>query len=447
MKGDYPQFQKSYSHEDLIEHFLLDGREREFIAQFRGDANRHGYAILLKSLQYLGYFPQHIKEVPDQIKLFIAKQLDLTGNPGEQYLWETRTRDNHFAWIRQQTGFRFPQAQDKEDLENWLRQEGTLEAITFADLFECAVQRLNHLRIELPSEKELQRIVNAALNGFFSNVHNKITQQLDGTIRKAVDGLLTVSEGETFSTFEKLKASVSKPSVKNLQEEMTKLQQLRSVGISKEHLMNVPFDVQKLLKRRANNETASEMRNHPDDIRYGLMACFISVRTIEVIDNIVRMFVDLIHRIDVRAEKQRDNELLKDLIRVEGKNQVLFRLAEVIMKNPDGTIREVIFPVVKPETFHNLIAEKEASGPQYQRIHKRFMKEKYSRHYRQVLPSVLENLTFRSSNRFQPIIEALAVIKQYIRTPYKYFPVEVPIDGIITESWMPMVIENGSQIL
>ncbi len=442
MKGDYPQFQKSYSHEDLIEHFLLDERDREFITQFRRDTNRHGYAILLKSLQYLGYFPQHIDEVPDQIKVFIAKQLDLTGNPSEQYLWETRTRDNHFAWIRQQTGFRFSQAQDKEDLENWLRQEGTLDAITFADLFDCAVQRLNHLRIELPSEKELQRIVNAALNGFFSDVHNKITQQLDGKIREAVDGLLAVSEGESFSTFEKLKASVSKTSVKNLQKEMTKLQQLRSMGISKEHLMNVPFDVQKLLKLRANNETASEMRNHPDDIRYGLMACFISIRTMEVIDNIVRMFIDLIHRIDVRAEKQRDNELLKDLIRVEGKNQVLFRLAEVIMKNPDGTIREVIFPVIKPETFHNLITEKEASGPQYQRIHKRFMKEKYSRHYRQMLPSVLENLTFRSSNRFQPIIEALAVIKQHIRTTYKYFPVEVPIDGIVTESWTSMVIEN-----
>jgi len=146
MKGDYPQFQKSYSHEELIEYFMLDETEREFIAQFRGDANRHGYAILLKSLQYLGYFPQHINEIPDQIKAFVAKQLDLTGNPSEQYLWETRTRDNHFTWIRQQAGFRFPQAQDKEDLENWLRYESAIESTTFADLFECAVQRFRSLR-------------------------------------------------------------------------------------------------------------------------------------------------------------------------------------------------------------------------------------------------------------------------------------------------------------
>jgi len=442
MKGDYPQFQKSYSHEELIEHFTLDEIDREFIAQLRGDANRHGAAILLKSLQHLGYFPQHINEIPNQIKAFVAKQLDLADSPSEQYLWETRTRDNHFTWIRQQTGFRFPQAQDKEDLENWLRQEGTLQAITSADLFECAVQRLRSLQIELPSEKELQRIVNAALNGFFSDVRHKITRQLDDKARKAIDGILTVPEGESFSIFEKLKGSARTSSVKNLQREIIKLQQLRSIGISKECLRDVSFEIQKLLKQRANNETASEMRNHPDEVRYGLMACFISIRTVEVIDNIVQMFIDMIHRIDVRAEKQRDDELIKDLIRVDGKNQVLFRLAEVIMNNPDGTIRDVIFPVVKPETFHNLIAEKEVNGPQYQRAYQRIMKEKYTHHYRRILPLVLENITFRSDNRFQPIIKALSVIRQYISTSYKYFPVDVPIDGIVTDSWTYMVIED-----
>jgi len=36
------------------------------------------------------------------------------------------------------------------------------------------------------------------------------------------------------------------------------------------------------------------------------------------------------------------------------------------MSNPDGTIRDVIFPVVNEETFENLVAEKKSSGPQYQ---------------------------------------------------------------------------------
>jgi len=442
MKGDYPRFQESYSHEELIEHFLMDEEEREFIAQFRGDANRHGAALLLKSVEHLGYFPRQANEIPTVVKIFIAKQLNLTGDLSIQYLWASRTRGDHLAWIRQQTGFRFPAAQYKADIENWLRCEGAPEAITFADLFERAIQRFRSLRIELPSEKELQRIVNAALNGFFSDVHKQMTHGLDRKVRKDMDELLIVPAGEAFSPFEKLKASADRPGVKNLQKEITKLQQLRSVGIVKEHLMNAPFKVQKLLKRRATNETASKMREHPEDIRYGLMACFVSIRTMEVMDDIVRMFIEMIHRVNVRSEKKRDNELLRELKRVDGKTQILFRLAEAAMDNPDGTIRDVIFPVVKAETLRNLVSEKEANGPQYRRMHRRFMKEKYTHHYGRILPLVLENLTFRSSNRFQPIIKALEVIRQYMRTSYKYFPVEVPLEGIITESWSSTVLEE-----
>jgi TnpA family transposase len=74
------------------------------------------------------------------------------------------------------------------------------------------------------------------------------------------------------------------------------------------------------------------------------------------------------------------------------------------------------------------------------------MKQKYTRHYRQMLPQVLENLTFRSSNRFQPIIEALKVIQQYLGSSYQYFPVEVPLEGIVKGSWAAMVVESvGSQ--
>ena len=43
----------------------------------------------------------------------------------------------------------------------------------------------------------------------------------------------------------------------------------------------------------------------------------------EVIDDIVQMFVKLIHRIDVRAENQRDKQLLADFSRGEGKTQIL----------------------------------------------------------------------------------------------------------------------------
>jgi TnpA family transposase len=441
MKGDYPKFSLSYSDEELIEHFTLSETDKTFITQVRGDANLHGATVLLKSLQYLGYFP-HLNEVPVDVKSFIAKQLNLVGDPSKEYPWDTRTRFNHFEWIRQYTGFRASTAQDKEDLSIWLRQEGALSAITFSDLFECAIQRLRSLYIELPSEKELTRVVNSALTGFFSDVHQQVAKRLDAQICQKIDQLLIVDDDASFSAFEKVKAPPGPVGVESLNKEIPKLHTLRDVGISIEHLMNIPFNVQKVLFRRAKNETASEMRSHPDFIRYGLMACFISIRTMEVIDNIVEIFVSIIHRIDVRAEKKRDKELLKDIKHVEGKTQILFRVAEAIMSNPDGSIRDVIFPKVKEETFRDLVAEKKASGPQYRFLHQYFMRQKYTHHYCRMLPLVLENITFRSDNRFQPLIEALAVIKQYLGTKYKYFPIEVPLEGVVTGAWSSTVLEK-----
>jgi hypothetical protein len=65
----------------------------------------------------------------------------------------------------------------------------------------------------------------------------QITQRLDDKIIENIDQLLIVPEGEAHSVFGRLKVSARRPGVKNLQGEITKLQQLRSVGISKGHMM------------------------------------------------------------------------------------------------------------------------------------------------------------------------------------------------------------------
>ena len=66
------------------------------------------------------------------------------------------------------------------------------------------------------------------------------------------------------------------------------------------------------------------------------MACFLHVRALEVTDDVTRMAIELIHRLDVRSEKQIHRQLLADLERVEGKMQILSQVAEVVVEHPDG---------------------------------------------------------------------------------------------------------------
>ena len=50
--------------------------------------------------------------------------------------------------------------------------------------------------------------------------------------------------------------------------------------------------------------------------------------------------------------------------------------------------------------------------------------------------------SFRSDNRFQPVIEALGIIQRNLATRRAYFSERVPIEGVVTSSWKEKVFEQ-----
>ena len=107
MSKAYPHFKPSYSHDELVEHFLLTPAELQFVLALRGDANRCGAALLLKLLPYLGYVPEALGQIPQAVRAFMAGQLGLLWDQSDGYPWHSSTRDHHLAQVRQFTGWRF----------------------------------------------------------------------------------------------------------------------------------------------------------------------------------------------------------------------------------------------------------------------------------------------------------------------------------------------------
>lgn len=82
------------------------------------------------------------------------------------------------------------------------------------------------------------------------------------------------------------------------------------------------------------------------------------------------LLVQIIHRISVRAERKVEKEILNDLRRVSNKYGILFNMAQKAVDNPEGIIRDVIFPVVSEQTLKDLIKEFKHTGPAYrEKIH------------------------------------------------------------------------------
>ena len=133
------------------------------------------------------------------------------------------------------------------------------------------------------------------------------------------------------------------------------------------------------------------------------------------LDELVELLIHIVHKIGVRAERKVYKELFADLMRVSGKTTLLFKIAEAADSNPDGTVRDVVFPVVGEQTLRDLVKEYHADGPAYKlRIHKT-MRGSYGRHYRQMLPDLLDALDFHTHNSAsQPVIEAVKLLRKYI---------------------------------
>ncbi len=65
-----------------------------------------------------------------------------------------------------------------------------------------------------------------------------------------------------------------------------------------------------------------------------------------VIDTLVDLLIETVHHIGARAEHRVEQDLLDDLKRVGGEQALLYRIADAAVERPDGTVREVLYPVV-----------------------------------------------------------------------------------------------------
>ena len=71
----------------MIEHFLLTPAELQLVLTCRGDANRCGMALLLKTISHLGYVPDRMPQIPEEVRAFVAGQLGLLWDSSESYSW------------------------------------------------------------------------------------------------------------------------------------------------------------------------------------------------------------------------------------------------------------------------------------------------------------------------------------------------------------------------
>jgi hypothetical protein len=248
--------------------------------------------------------------------------------------------------------------------------------------------------------------------------------------------------------FHELRADPGRATLDNLFQEIAKLERVRALQIPPDLFDDMTPTVLPAYRQRVAVEEPYELRRHAVPLRMTLLAAFCLLRGRELTDTLVDLLLELVHRLGAKAERKVEKALVEDLKRVHGKTGMLYRLAEASLEHPTGVVQEVIFPVVSEAMLRDVVTEWKATGPFY-RVHvQTVMRSSYRSHYRRMLPPLLATLEFRSNNAtHQPLIRALALLKQYLQSRIRTYPVEedVPLDGVIRDPWREAVIETDAQ--
>lgn len=60
----------------------------------------------------------------------------------------------------------------------------------------------------------------------------------------------------------------------------------------------------------------------------------------------MELLIATVHRIDARAHKKVTEELINAFKRVDGKENLLFKIAEAALSDPTGVVDQVVYPAV-----------------------------------------------------------------------------------------------------
>jgi hypothetical protein len=404
--------------------------------------------VLLKFFQYAARFPLSMQEMPTTAVAYIARQVGVPAEEFSRYDWEGRAVKYHRAQIRAFLGFREPTVQDAEELALWLSEHVLPQGHPDEHVNATAYQRLHDLGIEPPTPERLDRVLASAFSAFEERFCTETVGRLSPVTLGRLEALLSAAtEGsETAeserSPLQQLKMDPGGAGLDNALEAISKLQQLRELKLPQDLFRHVAPRLLQRYRQRAAVENAYEIRRHPSSLRYSLIAAYCWLRAQEITDDLIELLTQIIHRIGATAERRVERELIGALKRVTGKNTLLCRLAETALANPDGIIREVLFPVVDEQTLADLVKELKSTGPAYRQHVSTVMRASYSHHYRRVIPALLQALEFRSNNQMhQPVIRALDVIKEAAgRAPRFYDPEEVPLEGIVSSGWRELIL-------
>ena len=295
---------RKWNHDEIVRDWSLGSTEREWANQ-RTPANRLGFALLLKGFELEGGFPRGPHEIPSEAVEHIAAQLGVNPRDWASFDWKGRSSERQRARIRELLGFREPSGRDCQNLRAWLVTEAIDHERSETRLQDAVRARCREARIERPSTRQLSLVVTTALAKFDDGFATTTLERLSDAVRERLDALLT-TEGRPGdrAVLHTLREDPGNVSLKNIQKALARLAIIDELELPPGLFDDASSRTLQAFHDRSEVEEPYELRRHPEELRYTLLAAYCHVRGRQLTDALVDLFIATVHRVGFRAERR-----------------------------------------------------------------------------------------------------------------------------------------------
>lgn len=442
-KQNYGCFFKPPSDEDMACFFHLDDTDLELSRKKRGNHNRLGFALQLTTARYLGVMLSDPKEIPDEVIVFVAKQLDITDYTILiHYSVREPTKIEHASQIKQHFGFSdFNDFPWRFRLTRWLYVRVWLGNDRPSVLFDIAVSWLLSHKILLPGMSTLVRLIIQIRERVSSRLWSALTGMVKDPQKQKLLSTLNINTGSIITNFEWFKKGPYTISSSSLIESLRRYNKIKELGIAELGLNHIPPVKLDNLARYAINSTAYKIGRMPDNRKIATLIAFIHSIEKTALDDLLDVFDLLLSDISSTAKlkgKKQRLRTLKDL------DKAALYLASIYSK--------LILKIDHPEELAELLQNERISQsvetindlarPEHDDYHKEKI-EQYKK-VRRFLPKILQEIDFKCGPAGEAVMAGIHYLIEMEND--RSIKIEDAPTDFVTKSWQKLVFENDEKI-
>ena len=411
----YPRFKSNLTSKELREVFTLSTEERDLLNQktkIKNAVSRLGFALLLKCYQYLGR-PIQVDDINTAVKKHMAEQLSIDVNQ-DLSCYPKTTRQRHIGIIRGYLNINLNKRARRQLMKKTaLDTAATKENL--ADIINRVVEDIFRDRYELPAYQALVRLARAARTVTHYGHYYCIHQALSSNQMQFIEGILRADNDQSLTqrSWLDLKEEPKQPTDHNMKNFMAYVNQLRA--LRQQLLIDVDFIAPSRLEHlrdEAMMTDCSDMRKINKVKRYALVVIFIYMKLTSAVDDLIRVFIVWIKKIENKAKEKFKNYRLEQAGKTDDFVLLLYNMLLAVENNdtPEHKI-EAIEEQLGGKT-ETLIEECRSYLGLTGNKHVGWMIKPY-KNKRTLLFNLLENITVLSSSQDKSIEVALRFIKHY----------------------------------